>query len=109
MRNEKEIAGIIAEQIGNKAFVMMGAKNLAFGVNKNNDVYLGFRIGRNSKGINYIKITLNGKDLYDIEFGSIRKYQYKVKESFNDVFVDSLHGIIEKSTGMYLSLERSYS
>lgn len=94
-----QVANTIRKQLGNKALTMMGAKNLVGG-----DNYLSFRIGRNSKGINYIKITLNAKDLYDIEFGSIRGMNYKVKHQANDVYADMMHGIIEKETGMYLSL-----
>ena len=94
-----QVANIIKKQLGNKALTMMGAKNLVAG-----DNYLSFRIGRNSKGINYIKIILNPKDLYDLEFGSIRGMNYKVKYEAKDVYVDMLHDVIENNTGMYLSL-----
>ena len=96
---EGRVAETIRKQIGNKALFMMGAKNLVAG-----DDYLSFRIGRNSKGINYIKITLNRMDLYNIEFGAIRGMDYKVKYEAKDVYVDMLHNVIENHTGMYLSL-----
>lgn len=97
--SDMRVANEIRRQLGQKALVMMGAKNLAGG-----DNYLSFRIGRNSKGVNYIKITLNPKDLYDIEFGSIRGTNYKVKYKATDIYADMMHEIIEKNTGMYLSL-----
>ena len=98
-KTDMRVANEIRRQLGNKALTMMGAKNLVAG-----DDYLSFRIGRNAKGVNYIKITLNPKDLYDIEFGKIRGMNYKVKKAVNDVYFDQMHDIIEQNTGMYLSL-----
>lgn len=96
---EGNVAQIIQQQLGGKALYMLGAKNLLAGRD-----YLSFRIGRNSKGVNYIKITLNDKDLYDVEFGSIRGTKYTVKKEVKDVYVGELHEIIERYTGMYTSL-----
>ena len=62
---------------------------------------LSFKI-KNAKA-NYIKIELNGKDLYDIEIGRIRGNTYKVVSEHKDVYFDQMKGIIEKGTGMYLS------
>jgi len=94
-----QVAKTIQKQLGNQAFAMMGAKNLVGGKN-----YLSFRIGRNSKGINYVKITLTSMDLYDIEFGAIRGTNYKVKYEAKGIYADQMHKIIEKNTGMYLKL-----
>ena len=97
---KKEISRTISKQIGNQAFFMMGAKNLI-----NHGDALSFRIGRNPKGVNYVKITLDkGRDLYNIEFGRIHGTTYKVKSSMEGVDVDSLHGVIEEGTSMALSL-----
>jgi hypothetical protein len=63
---------------------------------------LSFKI-KNPKA-NYIKITLNGKDLYDLEVGRIRGNTYKVVHQSNDLYFDMLKPAIEKATGMYLSL-----
>lgn len=94
-----QVAKTIQKQLGGKALYMMGAKNLVGG--KDN---LSFRIGRNSKGVNYIKITLTGMDLYDVEFGNIRGMNYKVKKEVTGIYADMLHKTIEDNTGMYLSL-----
>ncbi len=94
-----QVANTIKKQLGHKAAVMMGAKNFVGG-----DNYLSFRIGRNAKGINYIKITLTSMDLYDIEFGSIRGMNYKVKYEAKGIYADMMHDVIEQNTGMYLSL-----
>lgn len=92
------IAATIGDQIGHKALYMLGAKNLV-----NHGDALSFRI-RGSKAVNYIKITLNGMDLYDMEFGKIWGDKYTVKATHNDVYNDMLHSLIEKETGLYTSL-----
>jgi len=92
------IAKTIQEQIGGKAFYMLGAKNLM-----DCGDALSFRI-RGSKAVNYIKISLNGKDLYDMEFGKIHGMNYKVKATHNDVYADMMHGLIEDETGLYTKL-----
>jgi len=94
-----QVAKTIQKQLGHKALVMMGAKNQAGGKN-----YLSFRIGRNAKGVNYIKITLTAMDTYDVEFGAIRGTNYKIKSEAKGIYADMLHDVIEKNTGMYLSL-----
>ncbi len=99
MNNNKEIATEIRNQIGVKALYMIGAKNLAAG-----DNYLSFRIGRNSKNVNYIKIVLNGLDLYDVEYGKIYGMKYTVKSSESNLYFDMLHKSIKSNTGMYTSL-----
>ena len=101
---DKEIANTINQQIGQKAFYMLGAKNKAYGVDKNGMVYLGFRI-RGSKKANYIKVIYDeGMDLYHMEFGKIRKYEYKVVRVETGVYFDMLNKTIEENTGLYTSL-----
>lgn len=92
------IANEIKRQLGNKASMMMGAKNFVGDTNS-----LQFRIGRNSKSVNFIKITLTPADLYDIEFGRIHGMNYTVKASSEGIYSDMMHSIIENETGMYLS------
>ncbi len=92
------IAKTIQEQIGHKALYMLGAKNLL-----DHGDALSFRV-RGSKAVNYIKITLNGKDLYDMEFGKIWGMNYKVKATHNDSYADMMHDLIESETGLYTKL-----
>jgi hypothetical protein len=94
-----QVAKTIQKQLGGKALFMLGAKNLVGGKD-----HLAFRIGRNSKGINYVKITLTSMDLYDIEFGAIRGTNYKVKSEAKGIYADMMHKAIEDNTGMYTSL-----
>jgi len=96
--NQMSVASIIRDQISGKTLFMLGAKNLLAHENA-----LSFRI-RGSKAVNYIKITLNGSDLYDMEFGKVWGTKYTVKATHNDVYNDMMHNLIEKETGLYTKL-----
>lgn len=97
---DTSVAQTILQQIGgyNRVNAMTGAYN--FLASKHG---LSFRI-KNPKA-NYIKITLNGKDLYDIEIGKIHGLNYKVVKSYNDVYAEDLIGMLEQGTGMYFRFE----
>jgi len=96
---------IVAEEIlrtlgGNKFRAMTGAKN--FGGTENS---LSMRIGRNSSNSNYLKITLNSMDLYDMKFSKLtRKFEEKSIKEYNGVFNDMLTDMFTAHTGMYTSL-----
>lgn len=93
------IAMTILKQLGGagKLNAMTGAYNFR-------DLGNGLAFKIKNQRANYIKITLNGLDLYDLEVGRIRGTTYKVVASHNDVYFDQLKPLIEKATGMYLSL-----
>lgn len=93
-----QVATIIKNQIGNKALYMMGAKNLATGGDD-----LSFRV-RGSKRVNHVKIALNASDTYDITFGKILGLKFNVVASHDGIYCDMMHDLIEKETGLYLSL-----
>ena len=95
------VAKTILEQLGGNKFCMMtGAKNLAGDENS-----LSMRIGRNSSNSNYLKITLNSMDLYDMKFCKLtRKFEEKSVTEYSDVYNDMLTEVFEKHTGMYTSL-----
>ena len=61
---KRETANIIAQQLG-FTLKMIGAKNLIAYQDG-----LGFKIGRNSKRVNHIKITLED-DLYTMTFSRV--------------------------------------
>ena len=95
----------VAEEIlrtlgGNKFRVMTGAKNFA-----GTDDSLRMRIGRNKSSSNYLKITSNSLDLYDVYFSRVTKMgsERSVTE-YNNVYCDSLVEVFEKHTGMYTKL-----
>lgn len=99
---EQEVADTILNQLGGsgKLRAMTGAHTFISHPDKCGG--LSFKI--KSRSTNYIKIILNGKDLYDLEFGRIWGMSYKVKAEYTDIYADQLVSIIEKETGMYLSL-----
>jgi len=96
-----EIAKEILRQLGgNKFVVMTGAKNLAAGEN-----YLAMRIGRNSSNSNYLKITLNSMDTYDMKFCKLtRKFEEKSVSEYSSIYNDMLQDQFTAHTGMYTSL-----
>ena len=99
-RMDKRQAGETLKQLGgNKFIAMTGAKNFAVGPKG-----MGFKIGRNSKSINYIRIDLKSNDLYDMEFIRLRKSQIKVVKRVTGVYNDQLQKMFTKYTGMYTSL-----
>lgn len=101
---KQEIAQTISKQIGNHAFFMLGARYKGYDEDENGNVYFSFRI-RGSNKVNYIKITYNsGLDLYDMEFGKIHGTDYTVVKAVDGVYFDIMHDIIERVTGLYVSL-----
>ena len=94
------IAKTIIQQMGGMRRLSMftGAKNFVALPNG-----VSFRIG--NKSVNFVKIILNGKDLYDLTFGLMRNGKLVNKKEYNDIYSDQLKSIFEKSTGMYLSFE----
>ena len=99
------IATTIAQQLG-FSLKMIGAKNLI-----SHPDGLSFRVGKNAKRVNYIKISLNASDLYDVTFQripSVRQIcngaEVKTISEVSGVYASSLRGVIEQSTGLYTSL-----
>ena len=97
---DRKKAAILLKQLGGNRFIAMtGAKGFAF-----SDKYMSFKIGRNSKGINFVRIGHNAKDLYDMEFGFVSVKGIKVKKKVKDVYADMLGQIFKKHTGMNVRL-----
>jgi hypothetical protein len=93
------VAKIILEQLGGqgKLVVMTGAYNFIAFPNG-----LSFKL--KSRKANYVKITLNAMDLYDVQFQKLFGMKSKVVAEYDDLYFDQLIPIIEKETGMYLKL-----
>ena len=100
------IAKIILEQLGgNKFRVMTGAKNLMGFENG-----LVMKLGRNSSNSNYLKITLNSMDTYDMEFAKLtRMGEKKSVTEYNNIYNDMLTDQFTAHTGMYTSLFQKMS
>ena len=104
--DKMQIANTISDQIGRRALFMLGAKNLLA-----TEQGLQFRIGRNANGVSHVVVNLDASDTYTVEFRSIRMSRKspggisnKLKKSFEGVYADSLHTVLESGTGMYTSL-----
>ena len=97
------VANTIREQIGRQALFMLGAKDLTGDAKS-----LRFRIGRNAKSVSHIQVILDPSDTYTVKAIRCRTIKgvptVKVVEEMSDVYVDSLHSVIEQFTGMYTSL-----
>ena len=96
------VARTISEQIGGRAFMMLGAKDLLGDENS-----LTFRIGHNAQGVTHIRVQLDPSDTYTMQFlkvGRAPRFERKVLSETDNVYVEDLRRIIEQKTGMYTSL-----
>ena len=95
------VAKTILTQLGGRKFsVMTGAKNFM-----DHGDALSMRIGRNSSNSNYLKVTLNCMDLYDLRFSKVSKWgEEKSIKTYHDIYCDILVETFESHTGMYTSL-----
>ena len=101
MSTDMRVAETILSQLGGNRFrVMTGAKNFAA-----TDNSLRMRIGRNTTNANYMEVSLNMLDLYDITFAKVTKMgEMKSVKTYENVYNDMLVEIFESHTGMYTSL-----
>jgi len=99
----KSQAQEIMRQLGGRKFEMlMGVKSK--GVGKDG---LILHIGRNPKKVSHIIIDIDrGKDLYNLTFGKIFKYQFKVIKKLKGIYVDQLHDMIEQYTGLLTTFRK---
>lgn len=103
-------AATIAHQIGNRAFVMMGARDLV-----DCGSALQFAVGKNEKKVTKVRVELDPSDTYTVRFytGSA-KVRFNARgelvgghreiETVEGVYVDALRPTLERHTGMHLSL-----
>jgi len=98
----KANAECIFDQMGGtgRLSVMLGATGFTYCCD---NAYVLFKF-KMCKTFNYIKITLNSMDLYEIEFGKIWGANIKNVTKFDGIYADQLKPLFEKETGLYLSL-----
>lgn len=97
--NTLSVANTIADQIGAKAFLMMGTKYKLGGEN-----FLSFDI-KGCPNFNKIQVTLNPSDTYTVEFFKFNRSFERVNyRSVEMVYADGLRQVIEFNTGLALSL-----
>lgn len=92
------IAQTIADQIGGRAFLMMGTRHkMAYGQTLIFDI-------RGSKKFNKVRVTLTPLDVYTVEFIKVRGHEIVSRHEVENVYADGLHQCIEHNTGLALSL-----
>jgi hypothetical protein len=92
------VANTILEQLGGNRFLAMtGAKNLLGGEN-----FLAFGLPgtMTTKGINKVRITLNGFDTYDVEGFKIRGTRVEPIAFRQDVHAENLRETFTRMTGL---------
>jgi len=91
---------IMLDQIGKKALYMMGTKQTTY--DGENILKIRFTASRR---VNYIKLEyLPGRDLYNITFYKIHGMNVKEIASYEHVYADMLHQLIQDEAKIYLSL-----
>ena len=100
MSNENtKIAEIILKQLGgNRVRAMTGAKTFVA-------IERGLSFSFPNKiGPNVVRITLNGRDEYEMEFWKKWGAKLSLVEEVTGVYAEDLVDFFEKHTGLYLSL-----
>jgi len=96
----KQKAETIRNQFGGRALFMIDADCLV--AHENGSLSFRFKC---SKIANYVKITPNKNDLYDLKFMKIWGRKYNIIKEINDVGVGNLHKVFEETTNLKLSLQ----
>lgn len=102
----KEIAQTILTQLGGNRFITMtGAKYFTAVENG-----LQFRIPRAKGGIQFVTITVNGLDLYDVKFTKLKKSKHAPAPELvtvaheTNLYADALQAAFTEHTGLYTKL-----
>lgn len=96
----QEIAKTILEQLGGRKFVVMtGAKKFLVG-NRSLLFRLPAKGGWAKRGINIVTVTLNGLDLYDVEFKRLFKLEVKTVAEESGVYAEDLQKVFTEHTGL---------
>lgn len=95
-----QVAQTILNQLGGGRFIAMtGASNLT-----GRPDGLSFKIGRNSKKVTHVRITLTAMDDYTVEFLNVRGGSVKPVAFCEGVYDDNLQEVFTNETGMYTHL-----
>jgi len=97
------IAETIRQQIGNRAFMMLGVKTIVCHRDRL-VIHLGSGARYGGQKVNRCTVILDANDTYTVEVSCVRGLKSTTWGSMCGVYVDSLHRVIERLTGMYLSL-----
>lgn len=95
------IAQVILNQLGGRKFMFMtGSKNF---ISDKNTLHMDLQ--KNKSGARKLRITLNGLDLYDLEFYNKRivnyNYTEKVLVKYDNATAEDLQHLFKMATGFY--------
>ena len=98
----EQIAREILRQLGGQKFIgMTGSKNFSY---EGNSLTFNVPASLTRKRASGVKITLNRKDLYDLESFKIRNYEVISIASYNDIANDNLQRTFTQMTGLETKL-----
>ena len=100
MTRNQEIAQTIIQQLGGggRLVAMIGAKNFVA-----IESGLSFKFGACPQ-YNYLSITLNGMDLYDLRLVKVRAHSIVREKTVSGIYAEDLRQTIESETKLCLSL-----
>lgn len=94
----KDIAMTILAQLGGQRFVAMtGAHSFVY---EGKALHFRLRSNITKQKAQGMKITLNGKDYYDLEMFKIENFEVVLLDKKNDVDVESLQNTFTEMTGL---------
>jgi hypothetical protein len=93
-------ANEILRQLGGNRFIAMTGAT-CYSDNNGNTLIVKFK---GSKVANFMSVTLNTLDLYDVKISKFRGNLVKTVKEVNGVYNDMLTSIFESTTGLYTSL-----
>lgn len=98
-KTANNVASEIVDQLGGarKLQVFIGLKGLK---SLPNGVELHFNLFPHAGAVNVVRITLNGLDLYDLEFIRVRGAKMKVVSTAENVYSSELRRVFEAKTGL---------
>lgn len=96
---------IIWQQLGGSRFAAMtGARNALAGNDGISFRFMKSTSRSQKRPVNALRIRVNSRDLYDMEFMFVRGHQVETIEKKLDVGVENLVSVFERETGLYTSL-----
>lgn len=106
MATDLTVANEILRQLGGGRFRMMiGARDRNDVVGSEDSLTVKLKRGSTKNKAVFFIVTLNGNDLYDVEFVKFKRDHTKVVISrHEDIYNDMLVSLFETETGLYTKL-----
>jgi len=101
--SDRKIAETIISQFGHQFRRMTGVRAMMV-ISSGVEFKLPGSGGFAKNSINFVRVTLNGLDLYDLEFGRIRANKYTVVSRAEDVDCQAIASVFTEHTGLRTSL-----